>query len=254
LRVEGLSAEFPVKQGLLRRTVGQLRVLDAVDLRLRRGQLLAVVGEAGAGKTTLARIIAGLSPASAGKVLFEGKDLAALGKAEQRSALDQIRIVEPAALAVPGALAALPAKLLVFDEAFDACDAAARLRLFLEIRQLQDEQGLSCLLLTRSIELAGALSDEILVLHAGQVVESGATASLLSHPQHPYTQSLLNPEPAAAAPQASPDSAEPRRAGCAFRAQCPQAFERCAAEAPMLFAVPGGLSRCFLRDPEASGA
>jgi oligopeptide/dipeptide ABC transporter ATP-binding protein len=250
--VEGLSVEFPVKQGLLRRTVGQLRALDAVDLRLRRGQILAVVGEAGAGKTTLARVIAGLLPPSAGKVLLEGKDLAVLSKTEQRSALEQIRMVEPDLLATPGALAGLPAKLLVFDEGFDGLEVAARLRLFLEIRQLQDEQGVSGLLLTRSIELAGALSDQILVMHTGQIVESGETGSLLSRPQHPYTQKLLNPVAAAASPSLALDSNEERGKGCAFRAHCPQAFQRCAAEAPQLFAVPGGLSRCFLRDPEAA--
>lgn len=251
LRVEGLSAEFPVKQGLLRRTVGQVLALDAVDLRLRRGQILAVVGEAGSGKTTLGLIIAGRAQPSAGKVLFEGKDLAALGKAERARALAQIQLVTPEALAQPGALASLlarDAKLLVLDEAFEGFDSATRLRLFLEIQQLQQEQALTCLLLTRSFELASALSDQIATLHAGQIVETGATASLVSHPQHPYTQSLLSPKSLAG--PTSPPPSEGRTTGCRFRARCPQAIARCAEASPSLFVVPGGLSRCFLHDAD----
>ena len=256
LRVEGLSVQFPVKQGLLRRTVGQVRALDNVDLRVLRGQTLAVVGESGAGKTTLAQRIAGLAPANAGKVLFEGKDLFKLGKAERRLALQQIVLVTPETFARPEALTALVAlepKLLIFDEAFEAFDAAARQQVAVELRRLQDERALSCLLLTRSLELAGVLSDEVLVLHAGQIVEAGATASLVQHPRHPYTQSQLS-APTAATPVQPPAAGSPGHAeGCLFRAHCPHAFARCAVEAPALFAVPGGLSRCWLHDPEAAG-
>jgi oligopeptide/dipeptide ABC transporter ATP-binding protein len=100
------------------------------------------------------------------------------------------------------------------------------------------------------------LADELVVLHAGQVVETGAPASLLNQPHHPYTRRLLEAAPtAAAAPSTPPDSGELLRAGCRFRARCPQAFARCAEEAPVLVAVTGGLSRCFLHDSEAdSGA
>jgi oligopeptide/dipeptide ABC transporter ATP-binding protein len=210
-----------------------------------------VVGEAGSGKTTLGRIIAGRAPPSAGKVLFEGKDLAALGKADRARALEQIQLVTPEALAEPGALAALvarEAKLLVIDEAFEAFDAATRLRLFLEIRQLQEEQALTCLLLTRSFELASALSDQIAALHAGQIVETGATASVVSHPQHPYTQRLLSPKSVLG--PTSPAPSDGRTLGCRFRARCPEAIARCAEASPSLFAVPGGLSRCFLHDSD----
>lgn len=251
--------EFAVKQGLLRRTVGQVWALDNVDLRVLRGQTLAVVGEASSGKTTLGRTIGGLITPSAGKLLFEGKDLLALGRAELRGLLRQIQLVTPQTLAGAEALstlAALEPKLLIFDEAFEAFDAAARLRLFGQLRGLQDEHAFSCLVLTRSLELASSLADEILVLHAGQIVEAGSTASLLKQPHHPYTQSLLSPTPVAGPAQPPPSSSrEPRerREECRFRGRCPHAYARCAEEAPKLFAVPGGLSRCFLHDPDGPG-
>lgn len=254
LRVEGLSVQFPVKQGLLRRTVGQVHALDGVDLRVLRGQTLAVVGEAGAGKTTLARSITGQLTPHAGKVLFESKDLLGSSKAELRLALRQIQLLTPEQLAGPEPVASFggaETKLLILDEAVDALDAVAQLRLFDELRALQDERGLTCLLLTRSLQLAGALSDELVVLHAGQVVETGAPASLLNQPHHPYSRLLLEPAPTAgAAPSVPPDSGELRRVGCRFRARCAQAFARCAEEAPGLVAVTGGLSRCFLHDSE----
>jgi oligopeptide/dipeptide ABC transporter ATP-binding protein len=255
LRVEGLSVQLPVKQGLLRRTVGQVQALDSVDLRVLRGQTLAVVGEAGAGKTTLARSITGQLTSRVGKVLFEGKDLIASSKAELRQALRQIQLITPELLAGPDLVASFggaETKLLILDEAVDALDAVAQLRVFDELRRLQEERGLTCLLLTRSLQLAGALADEIVVLHAGQVVETGAPASLLSQPHHPYTRLLLEPAKAAGtAPALPPDTGVPRSVGCRFRGRCPQVFARCAEGAPALVAVTGGLSRCFLHDADA---
>lgn len=257
--MEGLCTQFAVKQGLLRRTVGQVRAVDSVDLRVLRGQVLAVVGEAGAGKTTLARSICRVVSPSAGKVLFEGKDLLSLAKPEARDLLGQIQIVSQESLAGPDAVQALQAlvkhepKLLILDEPFESLPDSVRLRLFDRLRQLQDERGLTCLLLTRSIPLARALADQAAVMHAGQIVETGATSSLFDRPQHPYTQGLLAPNTGAALPSAPPASdREGRVLGCHFRVRCPHAFVRCGEEAPTLFVVPGGLSRCFLHDPDGN--
>ncbi len=70
LTVENLKTYFPVRKGLLRRTAGHIRAVDGVSFSIRRGQTLGLVGESGCGKTTVARTIVRLIPATAGRVVF----------------------------------------------------------------------------------------------------------------------------------------------------------------------------------------
>jgi peptide/nickel transport system ATP-binding protein len=253
LRVEGLHTHFAIKQGLLRRTVGNVRAVDGVDLRLLQGQTLAVVGEARAGKSTLARSIARLVSVTSGRVLFEGKDLLGMSKSDFRGLERQIQLLTRASLA-PDAAAALGvaieqgAKLLIFDDTFETVADARRLLLLGELRRAQDERGLTCLVLTRDLKLA-AVADDVVVMHRGQIVETGVAPSVLARPHHPYTQSLLSVKPE---PSAPPSSGEAEISECRFRSRCPYAFSRCAREEPVLYAVAGGTSRCFLEDPAHS--
>ncbi|HSV26289.1 MAG TPA: dipeptide ABC transporter ATP-binding protein [Sedimentisphaerales bacterium] len=81
LEVRDLKTWYPVKKGLLRRTVGHLRAVDGVSFDIPAGKTLGLVGESGCGKTTIARTIARLIPAAEGTVTFGGKDvLAARGE------------------------------------------------------------------------------------------------------------------------------------------------------------------------------
>ena len=78
LRVEGLRSWFPIRSGLMRRTVGHVQAVSDVDLEIAEGRTLALVGESGCGKTTVGRSILRLTPAQAGRVFFEGVDLLGL--------------------------------------------------------------------------------------------------------------------------------------------------------------------------------
>jgi oligopeptide/dipeptide ABC transporter ATP-binding protein len=91
LEVTGLKKHFPIRKGLLRRVVGQVRAVDGVDLHIQRGETLALVGESGCGKTTVSRCILRALKPSAGSISFrvDGRmvDLAGLSK----SALKPLR-------------------------------------------------------------------------------------------------------------------------------------------------------------------
>ena len=93
LQVEGLKVHFPIRKGVLKRVVGHVRAVDGVDLRIDSHRTLALVGESGCGKTTVGRGLLHLLPLTAGRVLFEGQDLATLSPAQLRARRKDIQII-----------------------------------------------------------------------------------------------------------------------------------------------------------------
>jgi len=93
LRVDNLKTYFVIKKGLLRRTVGYVKAVDGISFGIEKGQTLGLVGESGCGKTTVARSIVRLVPATAGKVVFDRMDVLSAGKSELRRLRRQISII-----------------------------------------------------------------------------------------------------------------------------------------------------------------
>jgi peptide/nickel transport system ATP-binding protein len=94
LEVRGLQKYFPIKgKGLLRRTVGNIKAVDGIDLTLFPGETLGLVGESGCGKSTTGRAILNLQPATEGSVKYNGRELVGLGRAAMRPLRREIQIV-----------------------------------------------------------------------------------------------------------------------------------------------------------------
>ncbi len=252
LQVENLAVHFPVKGGFFRRTTEVVRAVDDVSFALYPGETIGLVGESGCGKTTLGRALLRLTEPTAGRILFEGEDLAALAPADLRRKRRELQLVfqdpyaalnpmltvgeaiwEPMRVHAVGgtrsqqkarilellrvvglrddhferyphefsggqrqriciarALALQP-KLIVCDESVSALDVSVQAQVLNLLNDLKRDFGITYLFITHDLSVARFMSDRLLVMHQGRVVESGPAAEVYARPRHPYTQSLL---------------------------------------------------------------
>ena len=155
------------------------------------------------------------------------------------------------------ALACRP-RLLIADEPTTALDVTVQAQIFDLLQTLQEQEGTAILLITHDLHVVSDIAHEVAVLYAGCCVETGPTAEVLAHPQHPYTRGLLACTPslrlgeAARTPPESlseiPGMVPPlgaRDAGCSFRPRCPLAGEDCAVRPPLADAYPGHAAACW---------
>ncbi len=162
------------------------------------------------------------------------------------------------------ALAGRP-RLLIADEPTTALDVTIQAQIVDLLLELQGRTGMGLLFISHDLALVGQCAATVVVLYAGEVVESGPTGQVLQRPRHPYTAALL-----AALPERC-DGARRLRAlpgmvpaagidlpGCRFAARCPRAREVCAHVPPLLGGDPGQPARCHFplhgSAPDAAGA
>ena len=132
--------------------------------------------------------------------------------------------------------------LLIADEITTALDATLEVQIIHRLKELQRDFGCSILFVSHHLGVVAELCDEVVVMYAGEVCESGPARDVFRHPRHPYTQKLLECDPARIAQRTRqlpviegtlPDLVDPPR-GCIFRQRCEQRVARCATDRPAL--------------------
>lgn len=145
-------------------------------------------------------------------------------------------------------------ELLVADEPTTALDVTIQAQILDLMNELRREHGTAIILITHDMGVIARMANEVAVMYAGEVAETGTLRDVLTAPAHPYTRRLLAAMPTARrrsdrlpvipGTMPSPSAILP---GCRFQPRCPEAVEICSLKAPPLFPVErGGEARCWL--------
>jgi peptide/nickel transport system ATP-binding protein/oligopeptide transport system ATP-binding protein len=153
------------------------------------------------------------------------------------------------------ALACRP-RLLIADEPTTALDVTVQAQILDLLRELQQETGMSVILITHDLGVVAEMADEVAVMYAGRVIERGTAADIFNDPQHPYTIGLLGSIPRieedrdrllAIEGSVPPPFALPK--GCRFHPRCPFAIRACTEADPPLRELSPGHSAACIRAP-----
>ena len=143
-------------------------------------------------------------------------------------------------------------RLLIADEPTTALDVTIQAQMLALLLKLQRSRGMALVLITHDLGVVAEVAQRVLVMYAGQVVETAAVPQLFDAPRHPYTEALL-----AALPEHNTGrrrlrsmggvvpGAFDRPVGCLMAPRCAYAQQRCRTERPALFGAPGAQARCF---------
>ena len=143
-------------------------------------------------------------------------------------------------------------RLLIADEPTTALDVTIQAQMLALLLKLQRERGMGLMLITHDLGVVAEVAQRVLVMYAGQVVETAHVPEIFSAPHHPYTEALLSALPEHnigkrrlhSMPGVVPGAYD-RPSGCLLAPRCPYVQERCRAERPELFGVEGAQARCF---------
>jgi peptide/nickel transport system ATP-binding protein len=142
--------------------------------------------------------------------------------------------------------------LIIADEPTTALDVTIQGQILFEMQKLCRETGAGLIWITHDLSVVSGLADEVCVMYAGRIVESGSVDQVLDHPMHPYTRGLLDSVPSRNAPgrplaqiRGMTPSLANLGEGCAFRERCARALEPCRAAVETRIPAPGRSLRCL---------
>jgi len=239
LKLESVSRDFDVSRPWLNRVLEReprriLRAVDRVSFEVSKGETLALVGESGCGKSTVARLIAGLYAPSEGRIEFLGRRLQMIFQDPYASLNPRWRvrkiIAEPMMfldggkpigellvqvglspddaeryphefsggqrqrISIARALAGEP-ELLICDEPTSALDVSVQAQILNLMADLQERLGLTYLFISHNLAVVSLVADRVGVMYLGRIVELAPAAQLFAKPRHPYTRMLLDALP-----------------------------------------------------------
>ena len=251
IRTDNLRVWFPIKRGLLKRTVGHIKAVDGLSLQIREGQTVGVVGESGSGKTTLGLALLRLT-SSDGPIVYMGHNINGLtfkkvrpyrremqivfqdpyGSLSPRLSVSQIveegliiqhpkmppeerraRVskalsevgLDPATqdryphefsggqrqrIAIARAMVLEP-KFVMLDEPTSALDVSVQAQIVDLLRDLQDRHNLAYMFISHDLRVVRALSNYVIVMKDGKVVEQGEAREVFNNPKTDYTKALM---------------------------------------------------------------
>jgi peptide/nickel transport system ATP-binding protein len=142
--------------------------------------------------------------------------------------------------------------LIVADEPTTALDVTIQAQILAEMQALCARFGTALVWITHDLSVIAGLADHIAVMYAGRIVEKGTVDQVLDHPQHPYTQGLINSVPSRTPrgerlrgiPGMTPNVLN-LPVGCAFRTRCSHADGQCELDPPEFSSGEGHAHRCF---------
>ena len=148
-------------------------------------------------------------------------------------------------------------KLIIADEPTSALDVVVQRRVMQILKKLQEEMGVSVILIGHDMGLMAQFADRMGVMYAGRLVEEGLVSDLFTRPQHPYSQLLMDSLPnleeksAFVSAPGAPPSLLDLPSGCVFHPRCRYAMERCTVEVPVFRAIWNGhRAACHLLENE----
>ncbi|MGE0714053.1 MAG: ABC transporter ATP-binding protein [Alphaproteobacteria bacterium] len=151
--------------------------------------------------------------------------------------------------------------LIIADEPTTALDVTIQGQILFEAQKLCREVGTALIWITHDLSVVAGLADDICVMYAGKVVESGPVDRVLDRPLHPYTRGLIGSVPSRnrrgrplnQIPGMAPSPLDLPK-GCSFRTRCPRADAACTEPPPMAELLPGRFARCVHPHLEAVAA